>query len=140
MLLIQREAIGLRHHRDGRSAVPRAAPARLTPRMIWNAEAETMPAPAARAALQAERLRATVAWAVERVPFYRERLGGVSVRGLDDLPRLPFTRKSDLREHYPFGLFAVPRPSSLASTPRRAPRASRPWSATRPAISTCGAR
>ncbi len=91
----------------GRSAVPRAAPARLTPRMIWNAEAETQ-APAARAALQAERLRATVAWAVERVPFHRERLGGVSVRGLEDLPALPFTRKSDLREHYPFGLFAVP--------------------------------
>jgi phenylacetate-CoA ligase len=74
--------------------------------MIWNAEAETQ-APAARAALQAERLRATVAWAVERVPFHRERLGGVSVRGLEDLPELPFTRKSDLREHYPFGLFAV---------------------------------
>ena len=91
----------------GRSEVPRAAPARLTPRMIWNAEAETQ-APAARAALQAERLRATVAWAVERVPFHRERLGGVSVRGLEDLPALPFTRKSDLREHYPFGLFAVP--------------------------------
>jgi len=75
--------------------------------MIWNAEAETQ-APAARAALQAERLRASVAWAVERVPFHRERLGGVSVRGLEDLPELPFTRKSDLREHYPFGLFAVP--------------------------------
>ena len=49
-----------------------------------------------------------MAWAVERVPFHRERLGGVSVRGLEDLPELPFTRKSDLREHYPFGLFAVP--------------------------------
>jgi phenylacetate-CoA ligase len=75
--------------------------------MIWNIEAETQ-APGARAALQAARLRDTVAWAVERVPFHRERLSGISVRGLEDLPALPFTRKSDLREHYPFGLFAVP--------------------------------
>jgi phenylacetate-CoA ligase len=75
--------------------------------MIWNAEAETQ-APAARAALQAGRLRDTVEWAVERVPFHRERLSGIVVRGLEDLPALPFTRKSDLREHYPFGLFAVP--------------------------------
>jgi phenylacetate-CoA ligase len=73
---------------------------------MWNAEAETL-TPAARARLQGERLRVTVAWAVERVPFYRERLTG-AVRGLDDLAALPFTRKTDLREHYPFGLFAVP--------------------------------
>ena len=74
--------------------------------MIWNPDAESQ-LPAARADLQSERLRATVAWAVERVPFHRERLGGVRVRGLEDLATLPFTRKSDLREHYPFGLFAV---------------------------------
>jgi phenylacetate-CoA ligase len=80
--------------------------------VIWNPEAETQ-APAARVTLQSERLRATVAWAVARVPFHRERLGGVRVRGLEDLATLPFTRKSDLREHYPFGLFAVP-PSELA--------------------------
>src|SRR5438132_7295228 len=64
---------------------------------------------AAREALQWERLRATLAWATERVPFYAERLRGRAVRGLGELARLPFTRKSDLREHYPFGLFAVPR-------------------------------
>jgi len=75
--------------------------------MIWNPEAETQ-APAARAALQSDRLRDIVAWAVERVPFHRERLGGLRVRGLADLTALPFTRKTDLREHYPFGLFAVP--------------------------------
>src|SRR5205807_3495057 len=46
-------------------------------------------------------------WAVERVAFHRERLGGVEVRRLDDLARLPFVRKTDLRDHYPFGLFAV---------------------------------
>lgn len=64
---------------------------------------------AAREALQLERLRATLSWAVERVTFHRERLTGASLTTLDDLRRLPFMRKSDLREHYPFGLFAVPR-------------------------------
>src|SRR5438445_9698964 len=64
---------------------------------------------AAREAPQWERLRATLAWATERVPFYAERLRGRVVRGLGELATLPFTRKSDLREHYPFGLFAVPR-------------------------------
>ncbi|HEU5322947.1 MAG TPA: AMP-binding protein, partial [Methylomirabilota bacterium] len=76
--------------------------------MIWNPAAETM-APAAREALQRERLQATVAWVGSRVPFYRERLAGVRVRSLDDLAAVPFTRKSDLRAHYPFGLFAVER-------------------------------
>jgi phenylacetate-CoA ligase len=75
--------------------------------VIWNPAAETMDR-AAREALQLERLRATLAWATARVPFHRERLAGVAVRGLDDLAGLPFTRKADLREHYPFGLFAVP--------------------------------
>jgi hypothetical protein len=76
--------------------------------VIWNPEAERE-APAARAARQLERLRETVAWAVARVPFHAERLGAARLRRLDDLAALPFTRKSDLREHYPFGLFAVPR-------------------------------
>ena len=76
--------------------------------MIWNPATERMTR-AAREALQWERLRATLAWATERVPFYAERLRGRAVRGLGELATLPFTRKSDLREHYPFGLFAVPR-------------------------------
>ncbi len=76
--------------------------------MIWNSAAETMPV-AQRRVLQLERLRETVRWAVERVPFFRERVGTPDVKRLDDLPTLPFTRKTDLREHYPFGLFAVPR-------------------------------
>jgi phenylacetate-CoA ligase len=77
--------------------------------MIWNPAAETMPA-AQRRSLQLERLRETVRWAVERVPFFRERVRTPDVTRLEDLATLPFTRKSDLREHYPFGLFAVPRP------------------------------
>src|SRR5262245_30795381 len=76
--------------------------------MIWNPAAECMPC-AARAALQTERLRATLTWAVARVPFYAGRLGARAPRAVADLSELPFTRKSDLREHYPFGLLAVPR-------------------------------
>src|SRR5256885_9817377 len=76
--------------------------------MIWNPRAEAQ-SPADRAALQLTRLKKTVAWAFGRVRFYWERRGAARVERLDDLARLPFTRKSDLREHYPFGLFAVPR-------------------------------
>ena len=61
-----------------------------------------------------ERLRAVAALRLRAVGLYRERFddAGVSpdqIRSLDDLRRLPFTRKSDLRDNYPFGLFAVPR-------------------------------
>jgi phenylacetate-CoA ligase len=77
--------------------------------VIWNPEAEAA-APAARRALQLTRLRETIAWTRARVPFYRERLPAGRLRDLDALTELPFTRKSDLREHYPFGLFAVPLP------------------------------
>ena len=65
--------------------------------------------------LQLERLRSTVDLLLNSVPAGRERLLAAGVRApedvasLDDLPRLPFTFKSDLREHYPFGLLAVPR-------------------------------
>jgi phenylacetate-CoA ligase len=63
--------------------------------------------------LQLERLRSCVDRVSRSVPFYRERFGQADVtsaalRSLDDLARLPFTEKSDLRDHYPYGLFAVP--------------------------------
>jgi phenylacetate-CoA ligase len=74
--------------------------------MIFEPEHETMP-PERLRALQSERLRDVVARVRERVPFYRERLAGVAVESLEDLPTLPFTRKTDLRDHYPFGLFAA---------------------------------
>ena len=77
--------------------------------MIWNREAETLTA-GARAALQLERLRQSVAWAAERVPLHQVRLGRARPDRLAQLAELPFMRKSDLREHYPFGLFAVPTP------------------------------
>jgi phenylacetate-CoA ligase len=66
-------------------------------------------------ALQLERLRSTVGRLLSSVPVAGDRLraAGIGapedVASLDDLPRLPFTFKSDLREHYPFGLLAVPR-------------------------------
>jgi phenylacetate-CoA ligase len=66
-------------------------------------------------ALQLERLRGLVARLLDGVPVTRERLhaagvrSGEDVHNLDDLRRLPFSTKSDLREHYPFGLLAVPR-------------------------------
>lgn len=81
--------------------------------MIWNPEVETL-ARDALEALQLRRLQDVVHKVWERVPLYRRRLeeAGVrpeDVRSLDDLRRLPFTRKEDLREHYPFGLLAEPR-------------------------------
>jgi phenylacetate-CoA ligase len=76
--------------------------------MIWNRDAEAM-SQAARERIQLERLRATIEWAVTHVAFHRERLAAAEVHQLGDLARLPFVRKTDLREHYPFGLLAVPR-------------------------------
>ncbi|VXB89241.1 phenylacetate--CoA ligase PaaK [Nocardioides sp. AX2bis] len=65
-------------------------------------------------ALQTERLRWSVRQAYENVPHYRAALDAVGVhpddvRELADLARLPFTTKPDLRENYPYGMFAVPR-------------------------------
>lgn len=64
--------------------------------------------------LQTERLRWSVRHAYEHVPHYRASLDAAGVhpddvRELADLARLPLTTKADLREHYPFGMFAVPR-------------------------------
>jgi phenylacetate-CoA ligase len=80
--------------------------------MIWNEEFETMPR-AAIETLQTERLKSTIARLYARVPFYTSQLdragiGPESITSVHDLARLPFTVKSDLRDYYPFGLFAVP--------------------------------
>ena len=66
------------------------------------------------AAVQLERMRWTLEWAYERVPSTRRACGAAGVapadlRSLDDLAGFPFTTKGDLREGYPFGMFAVPR-------------------------------
>ena len=74
--------------------------------------AETMPAEERRE-LQARRLRETLA-RVAAVPFYQEALARVKITpetigSADDVRRLPFTTKADLRDHYPLGFLAVPR-------------------------------
>jgi phenylacetate-CoA ligase len=82
--------------------------------VIWNREAELMPRERLER-LQLERVRTTVARQLDRVPPMRDRLraAGLSsaaeIRSLDQLAQLPFSRKTDLREQYPFGLFAVDR-------------------------------
>lgn len=80
--------------------------------MIWNPQMETMPRPDLEA-LQLQRLQDVVRRLYERVPFYHAKLAEArihpdQVRRRDDIRRLPFTRKSDFRDTYPFGLFAVP--------------------------------
>ncbi|MCH0557248.1 phenylacetate--CoA ligase PaaK [Streptomyces sp. MUM 16J] len=64
--------------------------------------------------LQLERLQASLRHAYEHVPFYRRSFDRAGVRpedchSLADLARFPFTTKADLRENYPYGMFAVPR-------------------------------
>jgi phenylacetate-CoA ligase len=79
--------------------------------VIFEPEFETLPREQLRA-LQADRLRSLVGYVKDRVPLYRERLADVEpadIASVDDLGRLPFTRKDDLRDTYPFGMFAVPR-------------------------------
>lgn len=64
-------------------------------------------------ALQSDRLCEVVKLVYERVPYYRQKLDDAGVKpqdikGVDDITRLPFTTKEDLRKTYPFDLFAVP--------------------------------
>jgi phenylacetate-CoA ligase len=80
--------------------------------MLWNDEFETLPREAIES-LQLKRLQQTVQRVFATVPFYRESFlkAGVTpdrIKSLDDLRRLPFTLKQDMRDNYPYGLFAVP--------------------------------
>ncbi len=80
--------------------------------MIWNEEFETLPREALQA-LQLKRLKALVERVYDAVPYYRDKMEKADVKpadikNLDDLAKLPFTTKEDLRLNYPFGLFAVP--------------------------------
>ncbi|MCA1729712.1 MAG: phenylacetate--CoA ligase, partial [Actinobacteria bacterium] len=77
---------------------------------FWDRATETMPRQDLEQ-LQRSRVRSCL----ERLqasdpPYYRERLDGIDpeeMRSIEDLERLPFTVKDDLREHYPFGLLLV---------------------------------
>lgn len=79
--------------------------------MIWDPYHECMDVEQRRK-LQARRLRETIGRLITNVPFYRERFKEIDLRpeeitSIDDLQRLPFTTKDDLRDTYPFGMFAA---------------------------------
>lgn len=79
---------------------------------IWNRHFECMDRDGIKH-VQSERLRETVERVYFNVPYYRNRMqkagiGPESINSIDDLHKLPFTTKQDLRDNYPFGLFAVP--------------------------------
>jgi phenylacetate-CoA ligase len=78
----------------------------------FNEEFETLPRPALEA-LQLKRLQAVVSLVYDNVPFYRRSFEAAGIRPADvgslaDLRRLPFTTKQDMRDSYPYGLFAAP--------------------------------
>jgi len=93
----------------------RRAPLKRAARFFFEREAETLPREAM-VKLQLRRLRASLKNAWDNVPLHRQRMKAARVkpediRSLEDLAQLPYTVKTDLRDHYPFGLFARPRES-----------------------------
>jgi len=87
------------------------------PDFMFDRAAETMPRNELRA-LQLSRLKSTLARAYNKVPHYKKKFDAAGVKpdalkSLADLTRFPFTEKADLRDNYPFGLFAVPRDQIL---------------------------
>ena len=81
--------------------------------MLFNIKQETLPREELEA-LQLRRLRDLCNRVYANVPFYRKRFDEIGITPADiktpaDLRLLPFTEKQDLRNHYPYGLFAVPR-------------------------------
>ncbi|HXX09799.1 MAG TPA: phenylacetate--CoA ligase [Pseudolabrys sp.] len=84
---------------------------------MYDADAETMPREKLMA-LQTARLKETLDRAYANVPHYRKKFDAAGVtpaafKSLSDIARFPFTLKSDLRDNYPFGMFAVPREQLL---------------------------
>lgn len=80
--------------------------------MIWNREIECMKRKDVEE-LQLRNLKAVVRRAYEKVPLYRKRFDEAGLRpehikSLKDIEKIPFTTKADLRDNYPYGLFAVP--------------------------------
>lgn len=80
--------------------------------MYWQKDQECLPRPDLEK-LQLERLRATLRRVANNVPFYRNKFTELQLRpekitALEELRGYPFTTKQDLRNNYPYGLFAVP--------------------------------
>ena len=81
--------------------------------MFFQKDIETMPRKEL-LELQLQKLKATVAYCYHHTAFYRERLDkagvgdGSKIKQLSDIQYIPYTTKDDFRDHYPFGLMAVP--------------------------------
>ena len=80
--------------------------------MIWSTT-ETLDRTELRL-IQLKKLKKTIRYAYNRVPFYQQKFHEANItpddiQTLDDLKKIPFTTKDDFRDHYPFGLFAVPK-------------------------------
>lgn len=80
--------------------------------MIWNKEIECMSRDEM-TALQSKKLVKLVKYVYDNVPFYRKKMEKVGllpedIKSIEDIVKLPFTTKDDLRDNYPFGLFARP--------------------------------
>src|SRR5512140_1638291 len=95
------------------NALRKVASKRAAQSYKFEAAAETMPR-AEIARLQLRRLKASIKNAYDNVPFHHQRMKALGfepgdLKRLEDLAGLPFTLKTDLRDHYPFGLFARPR-------------------------------
>ncbi|MDR2938300.1 MAG: phenylacetate--CoA ligase [Prevotellaceae bacterium] len=80
--------------------------------MIWNPTKECMSADE-KHHLQSQRLRKLVETVYHCTPFYRQKMQELGllpddIKSIDDIVKLPFTTKQDLRDNYPYGLFAVP--------------------------------
>ncbi|MBQ8197675.1 MAG: phenylacetate--CoA ligase [Clostridia bacterium] len=80
--------------------------------MIWNEKKECMSRDEM-TALQSARLVKLVDYVYHNVEFYRKKMQNLGllpsdIKGIEDISKLPFTTKDDLRDNYPFGLFAVP--------------------------------
>ncbi|MCL2665508.1 MAG: phenylacetate--CoA ligase, partial [Defluviitaleaceae bacterium] len=78
----------------------------------WDQETECMPKEKLMR-LQLERLKKTVAYVYGNVPYYKSKMVHIGIepgdiRSLDDLQKLPITTKQDMRDSYPFGMFAAP--------------------------------
>jgi len=80
--------------------------------MPWNDKFECMPVEALKK-FQLEKLKETLVWVSKKVPFYKNKfkemdIKAEDIKSLEDVAKLPFTVKNDLRDNYPFGLCAVP--------------------------------
>ncbi|CAN2041076.1 phenylacetate-CoA ligase [Candidatus Magnetomoraceae bacterium gMMP-15] len=80
--------------------------------MIYNMDFETLPREALEA-IQLRRLQAVLERVYATVPFYKQKfdeagIKPLDIKSLDDMKRIPFTTKQDLRDNYPFGMFTTP--------------------------------